>query len=68
MKDTCSCKQPTISGCKPEYGWFDVRGNFEGLTTDEEKEANWQRRLKIARKNTKKTIAKTRKPINKKEE
>ena len=53
---------------RPEYGWFDIDGNFEGLTTDKEKEANWQKRLKTAQENTKRTIAKKRKPINKKEE
>ena len=68
MKDTCNCKQLTVSGCKPYYGWFDVEENFKGMTTDEEKEADWQRRRKIAEKNTKKIMARTKKPIDKKEE
>jgi len=51
-----------------DYGWFDVEGNFEGMTTDEEKEADWLRRLEIARKNTRKTIAKIKKPVDRKDE
>jgi len=61
----CDC---TASGCKPYYGWFDVEGNFKGMTTDEEKEADWQKRRKIAEKNTKKIMARTKKPTDKKEE
>jgi len=68
MKDTCSCKQPTISGCCPYYGWHDVEGNFKDMKTDKEKEADWQRRLKIAKKNTKEIMARIKKPVNKKEE
>lgn len=67
MKDTCDCKQQTMSGCTPYYGWFDVEENFKGMTTDEEKEADWQRRLKMAEKNTKKIMDRTKKPIDKKE-
>ena len=59
----------TISGTKrPEYGWFDVYGTFEGMTTDEEKEKEWMRLIEIARKSTRKIMSKVRKPINKKDE
>ncbi len=64
----CNCDQPTISGCRPYYGWHDIYGNFEGMTTDEEKEADWQRRLKITQNNTKKIMSVIRKPKDKKEE
>lgn len=64
----CGCEQPTTSGCKPEYGWFDVKGNFKGMTTDEEKETDWLRRLEIARKNTRKVMNTVKKPIDRKEE
>jgi len=47
--------------------FYDVYGNFKGMT-EEEKEADWWRRVEIARKNTMKIMAKTRKPIDKKEE
>ena len=59
----------TISGTKrPEYGWFDVYGTFEGMTTDEEKEAEWMRLIEIARESTRKTMDRVKKPIDKKEE
>jgi len=59
----------TISGTKrPEYGWFDVYGTFKGMTTDEEKETEWMRLIEIARENTKRTMARVRKPKDKKEE
>ncbi len=64
----CGCEQPTTSGCRPYYGWHDVNGNFKDMTTDEEKEEDWLRRLKIARANTRKVMNTVKKPIDKKEE
>jgi len=58
----------TVSGCTPYYGWHDVEGNFKGMTTDKEKKADWERRLKIARDNTREIMSKIRQPTDKKEE
>jgi hypothetical protein len=38
------------------------------MTTNEEKEAEWMRLIEIARANTKRTMARVRKPTDKKEE
>ena len=47
--------------------FYDVYGNFKGMT-EEEKEADWWRRVEIARVNTRKIMNRTIKPIDKKEE
>jgi hypothetical protein len=49
-----------------DYGWHDPEGKYEGWT-DKEREKDWLKRLKAARRNTKKTMAKI-KPPKKREE
>ena len=47
----------------PNEEWY---GDYKG--TNKQRQADWLRRLKIARSNTMKIIAATRKPVDKKEE
>ena len=51
---TCSCEQPTASGCDPytpEYGWHDPEGIYEGWTAKERYD-EWWHQIVIIRKKT----------------
>jgi alpha-amylase/alpha-mannosidase (GH57 family) len=50
-----------------DYGWHDPEGKYEGWS-DEEREKEWWRLIEVARENTRKIMARVRKPTNKKEE